>query len=157
MLRAETATFHAARLADRGECISRKTRLAVEAFSLLPAVYYLQGLRALKLLRRELEGLFDSCDVLVMPTAPTPAPEGIDSTGDASLLSPWTLVGFPAATVPCGLSPSGLPIGLQIVGRLGCDSTVLDAAEFAERILGRVSLPNEIRSAQGPADHKTHC
>ena len=85
--------------------------------------------------------LFSTSDILLMPTTPAPPPAGIASTGDASFLSPWSQVGFPAATIPCGLSPDGLPIGLQIVGPPNGDGAVLAAAEFGERLLGRLSLP----------------
>jgi aspartyl-tRNA(Asn)/glutamyl-tRNA(Gln) amidotransferase subunit A len=45
---------------------------------------------------------------------------------------PFNLTGHPAATVPCGLAADGLPVGLQIVGRLGADALVLRAAASFE-------------------------
>jgi aspartyl-tRNA(Asn)/glutamyl-tRNA(Gln) amidotransferase subunit A len=45
---------------------------------------------------------------------------------------PFNLTGQPAATVPCGFSSDGLPIGLQIVGRRLDDATVLRAAAAFE-------------------------
>ena len=141
VLSTESATFHASRLANHPDTINPKTRATVQAFSLVPAAYYLQAMRIRRLIRDQLLAMFDTTDILIMPTTPSPAPEGIASTGDASFLSPWSLVGFPAATVPCGLSPEGLPIGLQIVGPPGADGRVLAAAEYAEMHLGRLSLP----------------
>jgi aspartyl-tRNA(Asn)/glutamyl-tRNA(Gln) amidotransferase subunit A len=141
LLSTESATFHASRLADHPDTTNPKTRATVQAYSLVPAAYYLQAMRIRRLIRDELLRLFEASDVLIMPTTPAPAPHGIESTGDASFLSPWSLVGFPAATVPCGLSPDGLPIGLQIVGPSGADGRVLAAAEFAELHLGRLTLP----------------
>ena len=47
---------------------------------------------------------------------------------------PFNLTGQPAATVPCGFDPSGLPIGLQIVGRWHDDATVLRAAAAFEAV-----------------------
>jgi aspartyl-tRNA(Asn)/glutamyl-tRNA(Gln) amidotransferase subunit A len=135
------ATYHASRLASQRARMSEKHRLSVEAFSLVPAVYYLQALRVRRVIKEQLEALFAEADIMLVPTAPGPAPEGIEGTGDASLLSPWSLVGFPAATVPCGLASNGLPLGLQLVGPPGGDGTVLAAAEFAESLLGRLSLP----------------
>ena len=85
--------------------------------------------------------MFDTIDVLAMPTTPGPAPEGLESTGDASLQVAWSLTGFPEATVPCGFADNGLPLGLQFVGPLGADLTVIKAAIEAERILGRLTLP----------------
>jgi Asp-tRNA(Asn)/Glu-tRNA(Gln) amidotransferase A subunit family amidase len=143
MMSTEMATYHAPRVAEQPENMTPRHRLSVEAFSLVPAGYYLQALRARRLLRDQLAALFDSVDILAMPTTPDGAPEGLTSTGDASLLSPWSLVGFPAATVPCGLSPSGMPLGLQLIGKPGADMTVLAAAAFAESLLGRLALPLE--------------
>lgn len=142
VMSAEMANFHAPRLAAQAEIMTPRHRHMVEAFALLPATYYMQALRARRVLRDQLATLFADVDILVMPTAPGPAPAGLASTGDASLLSPWSLVGFPAATVPCGLAGNGLPLGLQLVGAPGADETVLAAAIDAEAVLGRLNLPN---------------
>jgi aspartyl-tRNA(Asn)/glutamyl-tRNA(Gln) amidotransferase subunit A len=141
ILNIESSTFHASRLANHPDTISPKTRANIQAYSLVPAVYYLQAQRIRRVLRDELVKLFRSFDILLMPTTPAPPPAGIASTGDASFLSPWSQVGFPSATIPCGLSPDGLPIGLQIVGPPNGEGAVLAAAEFGERLLGRLSLP----------------
>jgi aspartyl-tRNA(Asn)/glutamyl-tRNA(Gln) amidotransferase subunit A len=91
-------------------------------------------------------GLVEQYDFLVTPTLPVAAfPVGQDQPGTVagkttSYLS-WTpytyvfnLTGQPAATVPCGLSSDGLPIGLQIVGRWRDDATVLRAAAAFESV-----------------------
>ena len=91
---------------------------------------------------------FDRFDLLLTPTLPVPpfavgrgAPEGIPAPTGA-LLSfpewvpftyPWNLTGQPAATVPCGFTGEGLPVGLQIVGRRFADATVLRAAAAFEQ------------------------
>ena len=46
---------------------------------------------------------------------------------------PFNMSGLPAASVPCGFTPDGLPVGMQIVGRRGADLTVLQAAATFER------------------------
>ena len=137
----EMAVFHAPRLDVHRDTMSPRHRLLTEAFSLVPAGYYLQASRARRMLRDAMLTLFETADVLAMPTTPAPAPEGLESTGDASLLSPWSLVGFPAVTVPCGIASNGLPLGLQLVGRPGTDLIVIKAAIEAERLLGRLTLP----------------
>jgi aspartyl-tRNA(Asn)/glutamyl-tRNA(Gln) amidotransferase subunit A len=50
----------------------------------------------------------------------------------ASFSYPFNFTGQPAATVPCGFTPSGVPVGLQIVGRLRDDLTVLQASAAFE-------------------------
>jgi aspartyl-tRNA(Asn)/glutamyl-tRNA(Gln) amidotransferase subunit A len=90
---------------------------------------------------------FDQFELLLTPTLPVPpfsagrnAPEGLpDSVGALPpfpewlpFTYPWNLTGQPAATVPCGFTRTGLPIGLQIVGRRFADATVLRAAAAFE-------------------------
>ncbi|MET0437209.1 MAG: amidase [Devosia sp.] len=138
----EMAVYHAPRLHHKGDLMSPRHKLLVEAFSLVPASYYLQALRARRMLRDAMLPLFAEHPVLAMPTTPGPAPEGLESTGNASLLTPWSLLGFPAATIPCGMSENGLPLGLQLVGAPGTDLTVIAAATAAESVLGRLNLPD---------------
>lgn len=92
---------------------------------------------------------FDRYDLLLTPTLPVPAfaagliaPEAGASAPPGLLpfpdwipfTYPWNLTGQPAATVPCGFTGDGLPVGLQIVGRRFADSTVLRAAAAFERV-----------------------
>ncbi len=55
---------------------------------------------------------------------------------DWSLLFAAPLLGLPAATVPCGLSETGIPRGLQILGRPGADLLVLQVAHVYEQATG---------------------
>jgi Asp-tRNA(Asn)/Glu-tRNA(Gln) amidotransferase A subunit family amidase len=63
-----------------------------------------------------------------------------DTTGDPRFCTRWTLLGVPAVTVPTGLGPHGLPLGLQLVGRAGDDAALLAAARWAEAALPAPSL-----------------
>ena len=90
---------------------------------------------------------FDRYDLLLTPTLPVPpfeagriAPEGMVTPeallpfGDWTPFTyPWNLTGQPAATVPCGFTREGLPVGLQIIGRRFADATVLRAAAAFEK------------------------
>jgi aspartyl-tRNA(Asn)/glutamyl-tRNA(Gln) amidotransferase subunit A len=91
------------------------------------------------------DGLFDAADLLATPTVPVPAFEaGLDSPvrdGRATSYLGWTgftypfnLSGHPAATMPCGFTSEGLPVGLQLVGRMGDDALVLRAAAAFEAL-----------------------
>ena len=89
---------------------------------------------------------FDGHDLLLTPTIATPPFKvGLDNPPDIAgrpveaydwipFTYPFNLTGNPAASVPCGFTKDGLPIGLQIVGRRFDDATVLRAAASYERI-----------------------
>ena len=69
-------------------------------------------------------------DVLLTPSAPGEAPLGLDWTGDPAFNLIWTSLHAPCVSVPAGTGPLGLPLGLQIVGRLGDDALTLAAAHW---------------------------
>jgi aspartyl-tRNA(Asn)/glutamyl-tRNA(Gln) amidotransferase subunit A len=85
--------------------------------------------RALDGYRRDVEAVFRSVDLLVLPTVPVTAPS-IDGPIDGGLILrntwPFNAAGTPALSLPCGLDGRGLPIGLQLVGAVGNDRRVLD-------------------------------
>lgn len=99
---------------------------------------------------REMEGLFDGADVFITPTVATPAlpahqqadaplvVDGIDHGPLREAWYPYTIPynasGHPALSVPCGLSPEGVPIGLQIVGRWHCEAQLLAVAAAVEAL-----------------------
>jgi Asp-tRNA(Asn)/Glu-tRNA(Gln) amidotransferase A subunit family amidase len=74
-------------------------------------------------------------DVLLAPSAPDEAPEGLGATGDPVFNRVWTLLGVPCITVPGLSGPSGLPVGVQVVGRPGDDRRALAAAAAVARAL----------------------
>ena len=63
------------------------------------------------------------------------APRGLSFTGDAEYCAPWTFVGAPAITLPAGLGPNGLPLGIQLVGSYRNDLHVLKTAKWVEAAL----------------------
>ncbi len=86
-------------------------------------------------LRAELETLMAQAgiDVWVCPSAPGPAPKGIASTGSPLMNLPWTHAGMPALSLPAGRAANGLPLGLQCVGALMADESLLTwVASIAE-------------------------
>jgi aspartyl-tRNA(Asn)/glutamyl-tRNA(Gln) amidotransferase subunit A len=94
-------------------------------------------------LARQMSQFHQRYDLLLTPTVPVPAlPVGQDLNDAASESNwidwspfsyPFNMTRQPAATVPCGLTAAGLPIGLQIVGPLYGDARVLRAARAFER------------------------
>jgi amidase len=85
---------------------------------------------------RELaDEIYAEWDVLVVAAAPGEAPAGLDSTGDPIFSQLWTLLHGPAITIPAGHGPSGLPMGIQLVGPRGHDLRVLACANWAAGVL----------------------
>ncbi len=78
----------------------------------------------------------EEVDLWACPPALGTAPEGIESTGDSSMNSPWTLAGMPAVSLPGG-SIDGLPVGLQVIADIGEDEHLLEwAAEIEPVVAG---------------------
>ena len=73
-----------------------------------------------------MEGL----DALVTPSAPGQAPAGLEWTGDPVFNLIWTSLHVPCVTVPAGTGPDGLPLGIQIVTRIGEDRQALAWAQW---------------------------
>jgi len=71
-------------------------------------------------------------DAVLTPPAAGEAPATLSETGNPAFCTIWTLLGVPAITIPVGLGPAGLPLGLQIVGAFGADDTALSVAAWCE-------------------------
>ena len=108
---------------------------------LIPGDLYVRALRIRRQFRREMSPLLDRYDALLTPTTPAPAPEGM-ATGDPRFQVPWSLSGLPSITIPCGLTTTGLPLGIQLVGGVFTEAQLLSAAAWCEDVLGRGSAPS---------------
>ncbi|MBM6582194.1 hypothetical protein ILT44_18485 [Microvirga sp. BT689] len=83
--------------------------------------------------RADLSDVVDGLDVLLTPSAPGEAPQGLEATGDPVFNRIWTALGVPCICVPGLTGPSGMPVGLQVVGRWGDDRRALSAASRISR------------------------
>jgi aspartyl-tRNA(Asn)/glutamyl-tRNA(Gln) amidotransferase subunit A len=81
--------------------------------------------------KREIAAVFHDVDVLACPAAMGPAPTP-ETTGDPSFNAPWSYTGLPTVSFPIGLSADGLPLAIQLVGRLDDESTLFGAAAWCE-------------------------
>ncbi len=77
-----------------------------------------------------LEPVFETCDAILTPAAPGPAPKRLDSTGSSIFNGLWTLIGTPAVTVPAMTASNGLPLGVQLVSARGNDARLLRTAQW---------------------------
>ncbi|OGW72557.1 MAG: aspartyl/glutamyl-tRNA amidotransferase subunit A [Omnitrophica bacterium GWA2_52_12] len=104
--------------------------------------YYLQGQKVRTLIRQDFSTAFEKADLILSPTTPTPPFKIGEKLTDplAMYLSdiftiPANLAGVPALSVPCGFTASGLPIGVQLMGRPFEESVILRAAHTIEQTL----------------------
>ncbi len=128
ILLSEAAAVYQAHLARRADFGSDVLSL-LDQGSLVPAADYINAQRLRKLLLAEFHALFEGIDCLLTPTTPITAPRigqteiSLDGVAhDTRMLTTrlvrgFNVLGFPALSMPCGLSSEGLPIGLQIIGR----------------------------------------
>ena len=103
--------------------------------------WYTKALKARAYLKSQVEDALKKCDVLVGPTMPMTAWKNGEMNSDplqqylADILTvPSNLAGTPAASIPCGKA-GGLPVGLQIIGKIGDDAKVLSLMQSASEAL----------------------
>jgi len=102
--------------------------------------YYRKAQKVRRLIYDDFKSVFQEYDVLFTPTAPTPPyklGEKIDNPlemylGDIYTI-PVNLAGLPALVIPCGKTKSGLPIGLQIIGKHFDEMTLFKLGHFLEK------------------------
>jgi aspartyl-tRNA(Asn)/glutamyl-tRNA(Gln) amidotransferase subunit A len=122
---AEGAAFHLDWFRNRPHDYGPKLRALIEAGLMIPAASYLRAQQIRSVAIEAMRRLFSEVDVLITPATLGPAPEGLASTGDPVFNAPASTFGLPALGVPMGFAPSGLPLGLQILGRHFDEATVL--------------------------------
>ena len=77
----------------------------------------------------------DGLDILITPSAPGEAPEGLAWTGDPAFNYLWTALHVPCVTVPVGVGPNGMPLGIQIIARRGEDRQALAWAQWVSHVM----------------------
>jgi aspartyl-tRNA(Asn)/glutamyl-tRNA(Gln) amidotransferase subunit A len=105
--------------------------------------YYLKAQKVRRLITQDFDEAFKQCDVILTPTAPTPAFKRGEKSKDPLEMYlndiftiSTNLAGVPALSMPCGMSASGLPVGVQLIGRAFDESTLLRAAYCYEQNSG---------------------
>jgi aspartyl-tRNA(Asn)/glutamyl-tRNA(Gln) amidotransferase subunit A len=143
ILLSEAAAVHHAQR-HRGGDFGSDVLALLDQGSLVPAADYINAQRLRKLLLQEFHSLFRGIDCLLTPTTPITAPQigqteiTLDGvTHDTRMLTTrfvrgFNVLGFPALSIPCGLSSEGLPIGLQIIARPFEENLLLMLGEALE-------------------------
>ncbi|WP_405452287.1 amidase [Streptomyces erythrochromogenes] len=142
----EASAYHERTLRAVPDLYSADVRVLLEAGELMTAGDYLRAQRARTLVRQAWLDMAAAVDVIAAPTVPMTAVDAgqttttwgdgtVESVSDAyvRLSAPANVTGVPALTVPVGLDPRGLPIGMQLMGRPFDEATVLRAGHAYER------------------------
>ena len=85
--------------------------------------------------RQMFTDVLGECDVLFVPAATGEAPKGQDYSGDTSMNQVWTFMHGPCLSVTGGTGPNGLPLAMQVVGRIDEDARTLRAAHWVDLCL----------------------
>ena len=154
VLAAEATATLQDRLREHADWFGEDVRERLVRGQQVAAVDYVRAFELRRTFRREVAQAFAHVDVLVSPMLPVGAPpigaatvpinDGAIEVLRATTANTreWNFLGLPAISVPCGFTSAGLPIGLQIVGPMFAESTVLRAARAHERRTGgRGALP----------------
>lgn len=104
--------------------------------------YYVKAQKVRRLIRDDFVKAFEKCDVILTPTAPTTAFPIGDKSMKENPITMWlndiftvsvSLAGLPAMSLPVGLSQSGLPLGLQLVGKAFDEAAIFKTASALEK------------------------
>ena len=125
---------------ERGAAqLSDSLRGQIERGRLIRAVDYRQAVERIPTLRAHFDEMLGEYDAILTPAALGTAPTGLDSTGDPVMCTLWTLTGMPAISLPLLHGENGLPLGVQLVGRLDDDARLLRCANWLQRTVAQAS------------------
>ena len=140
----EALSFHSQYLADRPELYGDDLRSGLALGQFILAEHYVRAKRFLTFYREEMRAVFDTVDLLLTPATPVPAPlvgttsirlGAVDAPAGnvlARYTSFFNMTGNPALSLPCAMHSAGVPVGVQLVGRLRQDDLVLRVAGAIE-------------------------
>ncbi len=135
-----------------GDEVKRRIMLGTYALSSgYYDAYYLKALKVRRLIKNDFDAAFEKCDVLLAPTAPETA-FGIGEKSADPLTMYMSdiytisanLAGIPGISIPAGLSKSGLPLAVQLLGNVFAEETLLRAARMYEKSNGATRLIPEM-------------
>ncbi|HKT15187.1 MAG TPA: Asp-tRNA(Asn)/Glu-tRNA(Gln) amidotransferase subunit GatA [Allosphingosinicella sp.] len=144
-----TEMYEATRSAGFGAEVKRRIMIGTYVLSAgFYDAYFNRAQKVRALIARDFQQVWNECDLLLVPTAPSAA-FGLGEKSDDPLAMylndvfsvPASLAGLPAMSVPAGLDGQGLPLGLQIIGKPLDEQGVLDAGLAIEERSGFTARP----------------
>ena len=130
IMSAEIAHSFAREYRDGADQLSDTLRGYIEDGQKVLAIDYEAALEQAANFSGELDEIFDEYDAILTPSAPGEAPVGLESTGDASFCTIWTLCGTPALGLPLFQGPNNMPLGAQLVSYKGDDARLFRTARW---------------------------
>ena len=145
---AEAAAVHTQWYPEQKDAYGNGVATMLDAAATIPSATYAAAMRDLQVARAgEADGALDGVDVLVTPTLPEPPPtiesmvNGFHHVRRTMCTSLFDVTGQPVLTVPCGLTPEGLPTGISFVARRWDEASVLRAGRAYELVRGPFPAP----------------
>jgi Asp-tRNA(Asn)/Glu-tRNA(Gln) amidotransferase A subunit family amidase len=86
------------------------------------------------------EEMLETFDAFMAPSATGEAPVGLDATGDPIFSRSWTLLQAPSIAIPTGTGDHGLPVGVQLIGRINGDRELLQIAKWVKSCISNAGL-----------------
>jgi aspartyl-tRNA(Asn)/glutamyl-tRNA(Gln) amidotransferase subunit A len=132
------------RTRSEGFGLEVKRRIMLGAFALSAGyydAYYKKASQVRRLIQQDFTRAFECCDVVITPAAPegaycvgAKAGDPLSMYRDDICTVAASLAGLPAVSVPCGFTPEGLPIGMQVIGGLFKETELLRCAYWYEQL-----------------------
>jgi aspartyl-tRNA(Asn)/glutamyl-tRNA(Gln) amidotransferase subunit A len=132
------------RFMDRRECFGADVLALLDQGRLLPATDYVNAQRMRRVMQREFSKIWSQVDLLFTPTSAIVAPRIGDATVEIDgvpedtrmavtrFVRPFNVLGLPALSIPCGTGESGMPVGLQIIGKAFSEARIFEAGACLE-------------------------
>jgi aspartyl-tRNA(Asn)/glutamyl-tRNA(Gln) amidotransferase subunit A len=152
----ESAEYHEKWMRTRADDYGFDVRRMLEAGMLIPGVHYVRAQRTRATVLAQALAAMERCAVMIAPSASMPAPrihvggralmpsgESVDMV--ASVLrftAPFNVTGQPALAIPTGMTPDGLPLSMQIIGKPFDEAAVFQAAAAFEDARGPMPEPS---------------
>ncbi len=131
----EGSTFHEPMYRQQAMDYQPGIRAMIQRGLDTDAVTYSRAMERRQQFITDMRKLAERVDILLTPSTPTPPLPDLTNTGNTMYQGPWTSCGLPAITLPSGLSASGVPLGLQLVGAYMGEAGLLAAARWCEEAL----------------------
>ncbi len=144
--KAEAYAYHAPLLETRSHLYQPETLRRILAGQNIRPAEYATACAKLNGMRASAAALFAAADIILTPTCPIQPPTIKELKADIQNLRareilmlrntrPFSVLGLPTITIPCGNTRNGLPVGLQITAANGQDALLLQFASRAEKLM----------------------